>query len=318
MMKCLIVLLLISVSTNLISAQNYYDCNSYYYSSYNSALCCYKTGYYTYYSYSYSYCPYYTSDTTTFPTTTYPSPASSCSYYTYSYNDNLCCVSRDTTYSYYYYYSSNYYYTYCPTTSTLDSICGSSCCYADVPVYANSDVFYYSTYHCPSTPYYNYNYYTTYCGSYCILAVVFGLFGSCFCLCGIAFSIAFCVLVHMMVNKKQKTTPVANTSYANSPGAAPESGLQDSTMAMKQQFKQETLPPQIPGYTYNPNPTNTDGVTPYPLQIDTNVNLPPNPVYNQLPQVVTHGTAQPFVPQSNIQQPPATNLPAEETYAYIQ
>ena len=214
--------------------------------------------------------------------------------------------------------SSNYYYTYCPTTSTLDSICGSSCCYADVPVYANSDVFYYSTYHCPSTPYYNYNYYTTYCGSYCILAVVFGLFGSCFCLCGIAFSIAFCVLVHMMVNKKQKTTPVANTSYANSPGAAPESGLQDSTMAMKQQFKQETLPPQIPGYTYNPNPTNTDGVTPYPLQIDTNVNLPPNPVYNQLPQVVTHGTAQPFVPQSNIQQPPATNLPAEETYAYIQ
>ena len=258
------------------------------------------------------------------------SSASSCSYYSYSSSDNLCCVSRNTpSYSYYYYYTRSYYssyyyyyYTYCPTTSTLDTICGSSCCNASVPVYANSDVFYYSTYHCPSTSYYNYynyynyyyynynNYYVTYCGGFCIMAIVFGLFGSCFCICGIAFSIAFCVLVHIMANKKK--TPV-NPTCTNVAGATPVSGLQDSSVAMKQQFKQETLPPQIPGYTYNPNPTNTGGATPYPNLMDTAVNLPPNPLYNQMPQVVTDETAQPLLPQYNIQLSHATNLAPVET-----
>ena len=155
------------------------------------------------------------------------------------------------------------------------------------------------------------------------MAIVYGLFGSCFCLCGLAFSIAFCVLVHMMVNKK-KTTPAVNPVYSNVAGATPRSGftpgsgLQDSTTATKQQFKQETLPPQIPGYTYNPNPTNTGGATPYPLLIDTSANLPPNPLYNQMPQDVTRGIAQPLVSQSNILLPPTANLPAEESYAYIQ
>ena len=138
------------------------------------------------------------------------------------------------------------------------------------------------------------------------MAIVFGLFGSCFCICGIAFSIAFCVLVHIMANKKK--TAAVNPACTNVAGATPVSGLQDSNAAMKQQFKQETLPPQIPGYTYNPNPTNTGGATPYPNLIDTAVNLPPNPLYNQIPQVVTHGTVQ--VPHANIT--------AEETYAYIQ
>ena len=105
-------------------------------------------------------------------------------------------------------------------------------------------------------------------------------------------------MVYKMVNRNSYRTRTAQTGFALTQQGATlatiGSGLQDSPMAMKQRHQQD-IPPQISGYAYNPNPSNTGGATPYPLEDDTSVNLHPNPEYDQAPQVVTLGDKQPLV-----------------------
>ncbi|KAI6658142.1 hypothetical protein LOD99_11128 [Oopsacas minuta] len=150
------------------------------------------------------------------------------------------------------------------------------------------------------------------------MAIVFSIFGSCFCLCGLAFSIAFCVLVHLMVKKKKSRSQPIKTVQAPlpqsvAPPTAPR-GLQDSTMEMKQQFKQETLPPQIPGYTYNPNLANTFDTAPYPPPMNAAMNIPANPTYLSSSQIVTDG-----IHQQPVHLQPVNAVPTDdETFAFMQ
>lgn len=180
----------------------------------------------------------------------------------------LLVIFINSTCSQSYYGCQSYYYTY---------YSNAVCCYKIG--YTSSNYMYYYDF-CPDN---------TYCGSSCVMAIIYGSFGSCFCFCGLAFFIGFCVLVYKMVSRNScKTQPaqteIAFTQYGATP-ATTGSGLQDSPMVMKRKLQQDTLPPQIPGYTYNPNPSNTGGATAY-LQFDTDVNLPPNSEYEQAPQVV--------------------------------
>ena len=319
-----------------LSAQSYSGCSSYYYSG--STLCCYKISYsysYYYYSYYYSYCPYYT--TTSAPATTSLSNYCRSYYYSYYYSSRCCYYSSNYYYTtgdcdlattttqapsscYYYYYNSYYrvrcctyrdysynsatYDQYCPSKSTLSSQCGSRCCTAYAPVYNGYETFYYSQYFCPSSP--NSIAYS-YCGSLCGMAAAFGTLGFCCCICGLGFTIGFIILITQTLSKKKKVTPNQTLSVpANQPISA---GLRDSTIEMKQNWKQETLPPQIPGYTYISNPANTTDLLQHPIDLGGATNISPNPVY--VPRIETHGAA----PYPTFSQPVATDT--EETYLTI-
>ena len=188
----------------------------------------------------------------------------------------LLVIFINSTYSQSYYGCQSYYYTY---------YSNAECCYKIG--YTSSNYRYYYTF-CPDN---------TYCGSFCAMAIIYGSFGSCFCLCGLAFFIGFCVLVYKLFNNKNsyKTQPVQTELVLAQHGATPttvRSVLQYSPVTMKQNLQQDTLPPQIPGYTYNPTPSNTGGATSYPLLMDTSVNLPLNLEFDQAPQVVAHGDTQ--------------------------
>ena len=55
-------------------------------------------------------------------------------------------------------------------------------------------------------------------------------------------------------------------------------GLQYSTNEMNQARRKESLPPQIPGYTYNANPAYTTDMQ-YSPQLGGAANTPSNPVF---------------------------------------
>ena len=285
-------------------------CNYYYYSYYYSSSCCYKdvTAYNAYYSNNY----YYTTTDCNLATTT--APSASCYNYYYSSNyGTKCCKFLDTSYSY------STYDTYCPTKSSLtsSSICGSSCCTVYTPVYNGYETFYFPQYFCPDSTSRIYSY----CGTFCGMAIVFGILGFCFCICGIAFTIAYCILFDKIIKKKKGAVNQVN-SVPNS--THPSAGLQDSTVVRKQDWNRDSLPPQIPGYTFVANPTNTAGTLPYPVQLGGATNVPPNPVQlggaafvppNPLyiPSIETHGAA----PYPTFPQPVQTSAADDDTYVSI-
>ena len=277
------------------------DCNTYYYSYYYSSSCCYKkvAAYSPYYSSNY----YYTTSDCDLTTTTTPAPTTCYYYYYSSYYGTKCCTFYDYSSS-----SSSNYDQYCPSTSTLSYQCGTSCCTASAPVYNGFETFYYSQYFCPKSPKSSVTS-SYYCGPSCVIAAAFGTFGFCFCICGLAFTIGSTILCTRIFKRKSRVTANQISSVpTNQPTSA---GQPDGTIEMKQNWNRETLPPQIPGYTYVPNPANTTYASPNPVQLGGATNVPPNPVY--VPSVETHRTASyPAFPQ-----PVQTYANDEDTYVAI-
>ena len=232
------------------------SCRSYYYSYLYSSRCCYKTA--QYYNRYYSYYYYYTTSDCNLTST--PGPTRTCSTNPYSYYYKTTCCNFLA-----YYYSYAYYNKYCPTKYTLETLCGSICCTANVPVYNGSDVFYFSQYFCPEE-----NYDESYCGSFCGMAIVFGLLGSCSCICGLGFTIAFFVLIGLLLNNKvRKQSNKSTYVVEHQPPPQLSTCLQDST----DEFRQLDIPPpEFHGYTYDPNPVNVPDTEPYPSQVTGTTN----------------------------------------------
>ena len=244
------------------SISNY--CNTYYYSYYYSSSCCYKyvTAYNPYYRSNY----YYTTRDCSTNTTPAP-PSGTCNTYYYSsYYGTTCCNFISYYYSRYPYYSQ-----YCPPKYTLENLCSSSCCTANVPVYNGSDVFYYSQYYCPYEEDIDY-----FCGNFCGMAIIFGLVGSCSCICGLGFAIAFFVFFGLLMNDKVRKHRNNSTYIVEHQTPTQLSdGLQGHTNEYRQEWEQrEDPPPEFHGYTYDPNPVNVPDTVPYPHQVTGATNTP--------------------------------------------
>ena len=107
------------------------------------------------------------------------------------------------------------------------------------------------------------------------MAVSFGTLGICFCICGLGFTITFIILTVVIITKKTETkVEITQPNHYRSVSVRdPKSaGLEYTTVELQQVWRKESLPPNIPGYTYKAIPAITTDTQPSGA-----TNVPPNP-----------------------------------------
>ena len=153
----------------------------------------------------------------------------------------------------------------------LSAECATGCCSASLPVYNGYETFYFSQYFCPDT--------SSNCGSFCIMAISFGVLGLCFCICGLGFVIAFIIIIVMIVAKCRETrVEITRPNHYRSVSIVdPKLSHPDyNSVEVQQIWRKESLPPKIPGYTYTAIPAITTDVK-SSSQSGAATNVPVNP-----------------------------------------